>query len=504
MRAALDAGEPIRVCLALAQRDLLRGGGRQSQAWCASRRSASASTVDRDAPSGIPRCSGSPTPRSAIACAPERALARRRAVTSRPGSQTLRDHGAGVRWEIDLGDTYWLATLFYLGEWREMARLTQLLLRDAIDRADVVAQQGLRGRALQPGLAPARPARRGARAARDIAEAPSAPASTSRTSARPAAANDRALHRRRRRCRAPARGRVAADRAARLPAHAAAARRARRSYARARCRAAGSGRGRARRCAALADELIRRRAGWAAGLGSPACARRRTRGAGAPSAARVELLAAEEQLVAAGMMGFLHVARMRRGRIEGGAVGVARARRPRAISSKTSARSEPRGNGAGICCRGRPDGNRDVPLAPLDPGVRSATHVAPAEEEPACQISLSISRSRTRSTSKISTGRPRARMGLTKQEVESLLYFADIESQTVHYFLEVAKLKVARDPELLTFLTMWNYEEYFHSYAITRLLEECGVGGADRAGRAPPGPRQRAFQGEVRRLRAGR
>lgn len=67
------------------------------------------------------------------------------------------------------------------------------------------------------------------------------------------------------------------------------------------------------------------------------------------------------------------------------------------------------------------------------------------------------------------------RVGLTKQEIESLHYFADIESQTVHYFLEVAKLKVSRDPELLTFLTMWNYEEYFHSYAITRLMKECGV-----------------------------
>jgi len=67
------------------------------------------------------------------------------------------------------------------------------------------------------------------------------------------------------------------------------------------------------------------------------------------------------------------------------------------------------------------------------------------------------------------------KIGLTAQEVESLHYFADIESQTVYYFLEVAKLQVARDPELLTFLTMWNYEEYFHSYAITRLLKECGV-----------------------------
>jgi rubrerythrin len=65
--------------------------------------------------------------------------------------------------------------------------------------------------------------------------------------------------------------------------------------------------------------------------------------------------------------------------------------------------------------------------------------------------------------------------GLSAREVESLKFFADIESQTVYYFLEVAKLEVVRDPELLTFLTMWNYEEYFHSHAITRLMVECGV-----------------------------
>ena len=87
------------------------------------------------------------------------------------------------------------------------------------------------------------------------------------------------------------------------------------------------------------------------------------------------------------------------------------------------------------------------------------------------------------------------RVGLTKQEIDSLHYFADIESQTVHYFLEVAKLKVARDPELLTFLTMWNYEEYFHSYAITRLLKECGVpveSAQDRAQKVRAGARFKA------------
>jgi rubrerythrin len=67
------------------------------------------------------------------------------------------------------------------------------------------------------------------------------------------------------------------------------------------------------------------------------------------------------------------------------------------------------------------------------------------------------------------------RVGLTPREVDMLTFFADIESQTVYYFLEVAKLQVARDPELLTFLTMWNYEEYFHSHAILRLMTECGV-----------------------------
>jgi len=65
--------------------------------------------------------------------------------------------------------------------------------------------------------------------------------------------------------------------------------------------------------------------------------------------------------------------------------------------------------------------------------------------------------------------------GLTQTEQNLLSHFSDVESQTVYYFLEVAKLQVSRDPELLTFLTMWNYEEYFHSHALTRLMEECGV-----------------------------
>lgn len=67
-----------------------------------------------------------------------------------------------------------------------------------------------------------------------------------------------------------------------------------------------------------------------------------------------------------------------------------------------------------------------------------------------------------------------ARVGLTDDERNTLRFFADVEGQTVHYFLEVAQLEASRDPEILTFLTMWNYEEYFHGHALNKLLEVCG------------------------------
>lgn len=68
-----------------------------------------------------------------------------------------------------------------------------------------------------------------------------------------------------------------------------------------------------------------------------------------------------------------------------------------------------------------------------------------------------------------------ARVGLTPAEAKVLTYFADVEAQTVFYMLEVLKLKTARDPDTLAFATIWNYEEYFHSYAIMKLLDACGL-----------------------------
>jgi rubrerythrin len=67
-----------------------------------------------------------------------------------------------------------------------------------------------------------------------------------------------------------------------------------------------------------------------------------------------------------------------------------------------------------------------------------------------------------------------AKVGLTDDERNTLRFFADVEGQTVHYFLEVAQLEASRDPEILTFLTMWNYEEYFHGHSLNKLLEVCG------------------------------
>lgn len=65
-------------------------------------------------------------------------------------------------------------------------------------------------------------------------------------------------------------------------------------------------------------------------------------------------------------------------------------------------------------------------------------------------------------------------VGLTPTEVTTLTYFADIEGQTVFYLREVLNTRPARDPDSLAFLTLWNYEEFFHSHAIARLLEVCG------------------------------
>jgi rubrerythrin len=67
-----------------------------------------------------------------------------------------------------------------------------------------------------------------------------------------------------------------------------------------------------------------------------------------------------------------------------------------------------------------------------------------------------------------------ARIGLTERERRLLPYFADIEGHTIYYMMELLKLPPARDADTVAFATMWNYEEYFHSAAFSKMLEVCG------------------------------
>src|SRR5687768_9446386 len=66
------------------------------------------------------------------------------------------------------------------------------------------------------------------------------------------------------------------------------------------------------------------------------------------------------------------------------------------------------------------------------------------------------------------------RHGLSADEPFILNYFTDIEGQTVFYFRELLNTHAARRPEVVAFMTTWNYEEYFHAESLARLLEVCG------------------------------
>jgi len=63
---------------------------------------------------------------------------------------------------------------------------------------------------------------------------------------------------------------------------------------------------------------------------------------------------------------------------------------------------------------------------------------------------------------------------LTSSEQFILTYFADIESQTIMYMRDLLHTSAAKDQDVLAFLGIWNYEEYFHGFALSRLMSECG------------------------------
>lgn len=65
-------------------------------------------------------------------------------------------------------------------------------------------------------------------------------------------------------------------------------------------------------------------------------------------------------------------------------------------------------------------------------------------------------------------------VGLTEAERYILTYMADIEAQTIMYLRDLLKTEAAFESDVVAFLSMWNYEEYFHGRLLERLLRECG------------------------------
>ncbi len=63
---------------------------------------------------------------------------------------------------------------------------------------------------------------------------------------------------------------------------------------------------------------------------------------------------------------------------------------------------------------------------------------------------------------------------LSPETLRALRFMHDVESHTVCYLRDLLLTHGHQDPRITTFLTMWNYEEYWHGVAIARVLEAHG------------------------------
>jgi hypothetical protein len=59
---------------------------------------------------------------------------------------------------------------------------------------------------------------------------------------------------------------------------------------------------------------------------------------------------------------------------------------------------------------------------------------------------------------------------LTPEVLRCISYMHDIEYQTVLYTRELLMMPSYKDPQFTGFLTLWNYEEYWHGNALGRIL----------------------------------
>jgi hypothetical protein len=60
---------------------------------------------------------------------------------------------------------------------------------------------------------------------------------------------------------------------------------------------------------------------------------------------------------------------------------------------------------------------------------------------------------------------------LSPEALRCLRYMHDVENHTVCYLRDMLVTRAHRDPEVTSFLTLWNYEEFWHGEAIAGILE---------------------------------
>ncbi len=60
---------------------------------------------------------------------------------------------------------------------------------------------------------------------------------------------------------------------------------------------------------------------------------------------------------------------------------------------------------------------------------------------------------------------------LDSEALRCLRYMHDVENHTVCYLRDILVTRAHRDPEITSFLTMWNYEEFWHGDAIAKVLD---------------------------------
>ena len=83
---------------------------------------------------------------------------------------------------------------------------------------------------------------------------------------------------------------------------------------------------------------------------------------------------------------------------------------------------------------------------------------------------------------------------LPHDALRCLRYMHDVENHTVCYLRDILVTRAHRDPEVTSFLTFWNYEEYWHGESIAEVL---GAHGEDAGMRRIAALRQRLPRGDA-------